>query len=87
MIFAILFIIAFLIGAIIYYFSDNWMIAVALPAIGFTINALLDQGAEGALLFTLVFGLTIVCFASLLGAYVVQIRRPEINERTESNSE
>ncbi len=82
MIFAILFIIAFLFGLIIYAFSRQWMWAVAIPMVLFTLNAILDDEAvAGSLLFTLVFGLTIVFFASLLGAYVVQIRSPDEPEQ------
>lgn len=74
MLFAILFIIAFLAGAAIYYFTRQWLFAVSLPMVLFTLNAVMDPGESGSLLFTLVFGLTIVFFAGLLGAYVVQTR-------------
>lgn len=74
MLFAILFISAFLAGAVIYYFTRQWMIAVIVPMVLFALNAVVDPGESGSLLFTLVFGLTIVFFACLLGAYVVQTR-------------
>ncbi|NND81120.1 MAG: hypothetical protein HKN50_01695 [Gammaproteobacteria bacterium] len=74
MLFAILFVAAFLCGALIYYFSRQWWWAVATPMLVFAVNALLDPGQQGALIFTLVFGETIVFFAALLGCYVVQTR-------------
>ena len=43
-------------------------------------HTLADQAARDAWAFTLVFGLPIVFFASLLGAYVVQIRTVEPND-------
>lgn len=77
MLFAILFIVAFLAGVIIYYFSRQWLIAVAIPMGLFALNAVVDSNDSSSLIFTLVFGLTIVFFASLLGAYVVQTRTAE----------
>lgn len=74
MVFAILFILAFLIGAAIYYVNRQWVVAVVIPMLLFVINSVLDPGSSGGLLFTLVFGLTIVFFASLLGCYIVQTR-------------
>lgn len=82
MIFALLFIIAFLIGAGIYFVTRNWMIAVATPLTLFIINAIVDPGDPGILVFTLIFGVTIVFFASLLGCYIVQNR---IFERDTTN--
>jgi hypothetical protein len=72
--FAILFIIAFLIGLGVYRFWHQWIAAVAVPMILFTATTLLDHEAKDAWAFTLVFGLPLVFFAALLGAYVIQIR-------------
>jgi hypothetical protein len=80
MVFAILFVLAFLVGAGIYYFSRRWIIAVVVPMMVFAGDAILDFDSSGGLVFTLVFGLTLVFFASLLGAYVVQIRTIETHE-------
>ncbi len=84
MVFAILFIGAFLAGVIIYFFTRQWLIAVVVPMLLFALNAVVDPGEAGSLLFTLVFGLTIVFFASLLGAYVVQTRTAEVSESEDS---
>ena len=85
--FAILFILAFLAGLAIYRFLSNWVPAVILPMALFTITTLLDFGAREAWMFTLLFGLPIVFMGSLLGAYVVQIRRPELEEIEQDSSE
>lgn len=75
--FAILFIVAFLAGVIIYKLNRNWVLTVLLPMGLFLANTLADTEARDAWTFTLVFGLPLVFFASLLGAYVVQIRTIE----------
>ncbi|MFT5136139.1 MAG: hypothetical protein ACI9XU_000149 [Arenicella sp.] len=75
--FAILFIVAFLVGVIIYKYSRNWVSTVLIPMTLFLVNTLADTQARDAWAFTLVFGLPLVFFASLLGAYVVQIRTIE----------
>ena len=77
MLFAMLFIIAFLVGLIVYHFTRDWKTAVVLPIVLFVLNTLTDQQASEAWSFTLIFGIPIVFFASLLGAYVVQIRTIE----------
>lgn len=82
--FAILFIIAFLLGFAVYHFSRKWLSAVLIPMILFTVTTLADLSARDAWLFTLLFGLPLVFFASLLGAYVVQIRDPEYIESLDS---
>jgi hypothetical protein len=74
MIFAILFIIAFLIGLLIYLYNRNWVLGVSIPMVLFTISTLADEEARGAWGFTLTFGLPLVFVASLLGAYVVELR-------------
>jgi TctA family transporter len=89
MLFAILFIVAFLVGVIIYKFSRNWVSTVLIPMTLFLANTLADTQAKDAWAFTLIFGLPLVFFASLLGAYVVQIRtiEPESEEGVETLKE
>lgn len=77
MLFALLFIIAFLLGLGVYLFTRNWMSAVFVPMVLFVVSTLADQSAQDAWAFTLISGLPIVFFAGLLGAYVVQIRTVE----------
>lgn len=77
MLFAILFILAFLCGLIIYRFLWNWVPAVTVPMALFVLSTVLDQQAKEAWGFTLIFGLPIVFVGALLGAYVLQIRQPE----------
>jgi len=75
MIFAVLFVLAFLFGFGVYWFTRQWMVAVAISIVVFCVSALLDQSANAlSIKFTLIFGIPIVFFASLLGCYVVQIR-------------
>jgi hypothetical protein len=87
--FAILFIVAFLVGVIIYKYSRNWVSTVLIPMTLFLVDTLADTQARDAWAFTLVFGLPLVFFASLLGAYVVQIRtiEPESEEGVETIEE
>lgn len=75
MIFAILFILAFLIGLAVYLLTDKWIAGVALSLILFVLTTISDSAAQDNWTFTLIFGLPIVFVASLLGAYVVAIRR------------
>ena len=77
MAFALLFIIAFLIGFLIYRFSGDWKISVLVPLGLFLATTLADHDARDAWAFSLIFGVPIVFFASLLGAYVVQLRNPD----------
>ncbi|MBL4672249.1 MAG: hypothetical protein JKX81_08295 [Arenicella sp.] len=77
MIFAILFIMAFLIGLITYLLSNKWLVAVLLSMALFVVTTLADTEAQESWSFTLIFGLPIVFVASLLGAYVVELRRGE----------
>lgn len=58
-----------------------------IPMALFLVSTLADHAAKEAWAFTLIFGLPIVFFASLLGAYVVQIRsvEPEQIEQIEQN--
>ena len=80
--FALLFILAFLAGLLIYRINHKWIPAVIIPMGFFLVTTLADQEAKDAQTFSLVFGLPIVFFASLLGAYILQIRtdEPEVEE-------
>ena len=77
MIFALLFIAVFLISALIYFFTRRWIIASAIPLILFVLSTMTDTDASDVRGITLIFGLPIVFFATLLGAYVVQMRYPQ----------
>jgi len=66
MIFAILFILAFLIGLITYLLSNKWLIAVLLSMALFVFSTLADADAKESWSFTLIFGLPIVFVGSLL---------------------
>ena len=77
MIFALLFILAFLIGLVTYLITNKWLSAVLLSMGLFLITTLADTEAKDSWSFTLIFGLPIVFVASLLGAYVVELRRGE----------
>lgn len=77
MIFAILFILAFIIGLVLYLLTDKWLAAVVISMLLFVITTVSDSTAQENWLFTLIFGLPIVFVASLLGAYVVAIRRDD----------
>lgn len=75
MIFAILFVITFLIGAGAYHFTSRWWVGVVITSVIFVADVLLDQAAREYWLISLIFGLPIVFAASLLGAYVVERQR------------
>lgn len=77
MIFALLFILAFLVGLVSYALTDRWLFAVLFSVSLFVVTTFADGDACDYWGITLVFGLPIVFFASLLGAYVVQLRRGE----------
>ena len=77
MIFALLFIAVFLISVVVYLATRQWLVAVLVPMVLFVLSTLLDAEAASARTITLIFGVPIVFFASLLGAYVVQMRTPE----------
>lgn len=85
--FALLFILAFLAGLLIYRINYNWIPAVLIPMGFFLVTTLADQEAKDAQTFSLVFGLPIVFFASLLGAYVLQIRTVETEVEEPSSTE
>jgi len=80
--FALLFILAFLAGLLIYRINRKWIPAVLIPMSFFLVTTLADQEAKDAQTFSLVFGLPIVFFGSLLGSYILQIRtdEPEVEE-------
>ena len=77
MIFALLFIAVFLISVVVYVATRRWVVAVVVPMVLFILSTLLDVDAAAAQSITLIFGLPIVFFASLLGAYVVELRTPD----------
>lgn len=85
MIFGILFIVAFLVGLAIYLFTNRWLLAVGIPSIAFVLITLLDTSAESRWQIVLVFGTPIMFFGSLLGTYVVELRRG-VDEGAESES-
>ena len=84
MIFASLFIIAFIFGYLSYALTREWIIAVAIPSILFLISTFFDETALGVKAFTLTFGVPLVFFAGLLGAYVYQIRNFDPDEAENS---
>lgn len=86
MIFALLFILAFLIGLVTFLLTDKWVIAVLLSMFLFVLTTISDTSAQDNWLFTLIFGLPIVFVASLLGAYVVAIRRGEDLDESDEHS-
>ena len=83
MIFALLFIAAFLIGLAVFLLTDKWMLAVAAPVILFCLNLFFDPNAN--ISFNLVFGLPLVAVAGLLACYVVVIRRDDPMAEVESS--
>lgn len=85
MIFAILFILAFLVGLITYLLTDKWLIAVVLSMGLFVVSTLADTQAQENWSFTLIFGLPIVFVGSLLGAYVVELRRYDEGDDTNTH--
>ena len=75
MIFALLFILAFIVSLIVYLMSNRWWVGSLLCVGLFTLNTLSDGAAREFWSITLIFGLPIVVVASILGAYVVELRR------------
>ena len=75
MLFAILFVIAFLVGLTAYLLTGKWLTATLISTGLFVLNTLTDVEQSEHVMFTLVLGLPVVFFASLLGAYVVELRR------------
>ena len=76
--FAILFILAFLIGLFMYMFSNQWMLSVGVTLVLFFVNIVSDTAAQSNWAFSLIFGLPIVFVGSLLGPYIVELRRGEV---------
>ncbi|MEO0367626.1 MAG: hypothetical protein AAF197_02450 [Pseudomonadota bacterium] len=74
MIFAILFVVVFLIGAACYWLTRNWMVGTMVTSLLFVTSVFLDVEASQYWTITLIFGLPIVFVAALLGAYVVEQR-------------
>ncbi len=87
MIFAILFIVAFLFGFGSYALTREWITAVAVPSVLFIISVFVGDSAPGARMFTLTFGVPLVFVAGLLGAYVYQIRNLDDEEQVQGESE
>lgn len=81
--FAILFILAFIIGLLVYLLSNQWMLAVGAPIGLFLISILTDGEAQSSWAFSLIFGVPIVFVGSLLGPYVVELRRGEVLNESE----
>ena len=75
MIFAILFVLAFLLGMVIYLVSNRWMYSVGICTLIFVVTTLADTEARQQWGFTFIFGIPIVFMASLLGPYIVEWRR------------
>lgn len=72
--FAILFILAFLIGLAIYWWRSSWIVAVLVPMALFAVSVFIDSSSDfSGKQFSLMFGLPIIFFAALLGSYVLQI--------------
>lgn len=87
MIFAILFIIAFLFGFVSFALTREWIIAVSVPTVLFVISTFVGDSAPGARTFTLTFGVPLVFAAGLLGAYIYQIRNLEVEEPSQDESQ
>lgn len=87
MIFAIIFVVAFLFGFTCYAFTRQWMIAVSIPTALFVASTFMGESAAGAQMFTLTFGVPLVFFAGLLGAYVFQIRNQPPEELSDDADE
>ena len=75
MIFAILFVVAFVIGLVAYLVTGKWLTAALVSMCLFTLNTVSDSGAYEHVGITLLLGLPVVFVASLFGAYVVELRR------------
>jgi len=75
MIFALLFIIAFLVGLAGYLLTSKWLSAALISMGLFVLNAISDTSGNRQIAITLILGLPVVFVASLLGAYVVELRR------------
>ena len=75
MIFAILFVVAFIIGLVAYLVTGKWLTAALISMGLFILNTVSDSSAYEHVGITLLLGLPVVFVASLFGAYVVELRR------------
>lgn len=75
MIFAVLFVIAFIIGLFAYLLTGKWLTAALISMGLFALNTIVDAQAANEVGITLLLGLPVVFVASLFGAYVVELRR------------
>ena len=76
MIFAILFVLAFLWGAFVYHVTERWWVGVSIALVLFVLDVLSDTAASSYWTISLIFGVPIVFMATLLGAYVVERAKP-----------
>jgi len=81
--FAILFILAFIVGLVVYLLSNQWMLAVGASIGLFLISILTDGDAQSSWAFSLIFGVPIVFVGSLLGPYVVELRRGDMFDESD----
>ena len=88
MAFAILFVIAFFVSLFTYLATNKWFYA-SLVCIGlFVFNTIIDADHYDNVIYTLTLGLPVVFFASLLGPYVVELRRGiEFDQPVEDNQQ
>ena len=75
MIFAVFFVLAFLLGVLAYLLSNRWLVAVCVPMILYVLVFLFDDGFGLDSVTSLIFGLPIMFVGGLLGAYIVELRR------------
>lgn len=84
MAYAILFVMAFLLGAVLYWTSGRWWLGVSAAMVMYIFDVLTDEAAREVWVISLIFGLPIVFAAALLGAYVLERARYEPDEAAES---
>ena len=89
MIYAILFVLTFLLGAVSYHFTNRWWLGVLIAMAIYIADVVSDTVAQEYWLISLIFGLPIVFLAALLGAYVVERHRadPDTSESEEPSSD
>lgn len=90
MIYAILFVLTFLLGAVTYHFTNRWWLGVGIAIAIYVADVFSDKVAQEYWIISLIFGLPIVFVAALLGAYVVERQRAEpepVNPDSESLDE
>lgn len=86
MLFALLFVFSFCVGLAIYTVSSSWLQSVVAPSVLFVVIIVFGGFESQALGATLAFGVPIVFFGSLFGAYIVQLRRGIAEEDEGSDS-